>query len=166
MAVETILQHELLVKFVYPFLIIFFILFAILEKTQIFGEDKKQLNALLSFVIGLLFVAFTSPKLMVQNLILFLTIAIIIVFIALLLWGFIMGGESLKIFENSEKWFKIVVAVVLVIAVGIAVLWAAGLNSSAFDFLFGQSWSKEFWTNAVFIIVIAIALALVAKKKD
>ena len=52
--VENILQHETLTSFVYPFLLIFFIVFAILEKTKIFGEEKKQVNAFVAFVIGLI----------------------------------------------------------------------------------------------------------------
>ena len=37
MGVETIFQHELLTKFAYPFLLIFFIVFAVLEKTNLEG---------------------------------------------------------------------------------------------------------------------------------
>ena len=40
----TILQSALLTDFLYPFLLVFFILFAVLEKTNIFGAGKKQLN--------------------------------------------------------------------------------------------------------------------------
>ena len=54
---ETLLQHPVLTNFVYPFLIVFFIVFAVLEKTKLFGEEKKQLNALTAFVIGLIFVS-------------------------------------------------------------------------------------------------------------
>ena len=43
---ETLLQHPVLTNFVYPFLIVFFIVFAILEKTKLFGEEKKQLKSL------------------------------------------------------------------------------------------------------------------------
>ena len=74
---ENILQHEILTDFVYPFLLVFFIIFALLEKTKIFGTDKKQLNALVAFVIGLIFVAAVDPKLIVGDLILFLTIDLI-----------------------------------------------------------------------------------------
>ena len=80
MVLETIFQHELLTKFAYPFLLIFFIVFAILEKTKILGDDKKQLNAVLAFVIGLIFLSVVQPRLIVENMILFLTVAIVIVF--------------------------------------------------------------------------------------
>ena len=86
---ETILQHWILTNFAYPFLLIFFIAFGILEKSKLFGSDKKQLNALIAFVIGLIFITAVFPKLVVGNLILFLTVSIVVMFVALLLWGFV-----------------------------------------------------------------------------
>src|SRR3989344_1899534 len=103
MAIETILQHWIFTSFILPFLLVFFIVFAILEKTKIFGDGKKQLNALLAFVIGLIFVGAVFPKLVVGNLILFLTVALVIVFVTLLLWGFVTGGEA-KIEGKGIKW--------------------------------------------------------------
>src|SRR3989338_8842384 len=118
MAQETILQHWIFSNFIFPFLLIFFIFFAILEKTKILGSDKKQLNALVAFVIGLIFVSAVFPKLVVGNLILFLTVSIVIVFVILLLWGFATGGEA-KIDNNAIKW---VVGFLIVVVVAGAVL--------------------------------------------
>ena len=159
---ETILQHWIFTEFAFPFLLIFFILFGILEKTKVFGDGKKQLNALVSFVIGLIFVAAVNPKLVVGNLILFLTVAIVVVFIGLLLWGFISGGEA----KIPDK-IKPMIGGIVILAVAVAVLWALGVQISffedVFDFLFRSSWSADFWTNATFIIAVIIAIALVVK---
>ncbi len=38
--------------FLLPFLLIFSIIFAILEKTKILGEDKSNINIIVSTVIG------------------------------------------------------------------------------------------------------------------
>ena len=159
MAIETILQHWIFTSFILPFLLVFFIVFAILEKTKIFGDGKKQLNALLAFVIGLIFVGAVFPKLVVGNLILFLTVALVIVFVTLLLWGFVTGGEA-KIEGKGIKWAA---GILIGIAVIGAVLWATGLQDETVNLLFGQGWSNEFWINALFVIVIAIALAVVLK---
>jgi hypothetical protein len=161
MVEQTILQNELFLRFVLPFLVVFFLVFAILEKTKIFGEGKKQLNALLAFVIGLLFVAFAYPTEIVSNLILFLTVAVVIVFVVLLLYGFIVGSEN-KIFPDNN-FVKIAAAIVVFIAVIVAVLWAMGIENEIFTFLFYQAWSESFWVNAIFIIVIAAALAFMLK---
>ena len=152
---ETILQAPIFTDFAFPFLLIFFVLYGILEKTNVFG-DQHRTNALVSFVVGLIFVAAVQPKLIVENLILFLTVAIIVVFIALLLWGFIIG----KLPEIPGK-LQAGVAVVVIIAVVIATLWAIGVEGSFFDFLFRSGWSADFWTNAAFIVVVIAALALI-----
>ncbi len=161
MATETFLQHWLFTDFVLPFLLIFFIAFAILEKTKVLGENK-QLNALLSFVLGLIFVGAVFPKLVVANLILFLTVSLVVVFVVLLLWGFIAGEEGLK-FTNFSKGLKGVIAVVIILSVVIFLLSITGIFPGLIDFLFHQSWSGSFWTNFLFVIVIAAAIALVLK---
>ena len=165
MVAETILQHDILTKFVYPFLLIFFIVFAVLEKTKILGDDRKQLNALISFVIGLIFISAVFPKIVVGNLILFLTIALVIMFVVLLLWGFVAG--DIKEGFTPGTGLKTFLMIVIGIAVVIAVFWAFGVGAGFFAFLFESSWSNTFWTNFLFIVVIAIALALVLwKSKD
>jgi hypothetical protein len=168
MATETILQHPILANFALPFLLIFFIVFALLEKTKILGDGKTQLNALTSFVIGLIFVGAVFPKAVVGNLILFFTIALVVVFIVLLLWGFAIGGDlKEKIIEKeSIKW---VVGIVIVVAVIIALVWSSGAElgiseGGFYDLLFKQDWSSEFWTNFAFVVIIAAALAVVMRK--
>jgi len=167
MAEETILQHWVFTRFVLPFLLIFFIVFGVLEKTKLFGSDKKQLNALIALVIGLILVGAASPTLTISHLILFLTIAVVVLFVALLLWGFVSGEEGLK-FEKAPKALKWFIGIVIVIAVIIALLWALGTEASfsgvIFNFLFKSDWSKSFWTNLSFVVVIIIALVLVLRK--
>src|SRR3989344_1351569 len=43
-----------------PFLLVFTIVFAILEKTNILGEDKKNFNVIIALVIGALLVSQTA----------------------------------------------------------------------------------------------------------
>ena len=51
---ETILQGEVFTRFILPFFLVFFVIFALLEKTKLFGDGKKQINAMISFVVGLI----------------------------------------------------------------------------------------------------------------
>ncbi|MBS3071106.1 hypothetical protein J4407_02285 [Candidatus Pacearchaeota archaeon] len=162
MADITILQHWILTKFAFPFLLVFFLVYAILEKTKVLGDNKHQVNALVAFVIGLIFVGFAYPKEVVENLILFLTVALVVVFVALLLWGFVTGGEA-KISNNK---IKALTAGAVIIVTIIAVIWATGTDNEIIDFFFYQSWSKAFWTNVVFVVAIATALALVLRSSS
>jgi hypothetical protein len=162
MAQETILQHWVFTQFILPFLLIWTIVFALLQKTKILGEGKQQLDAIVAFVIGLIFVGAVFPKVVVGNLILFLTVSIIIVFVGLLLWGFVSGGE-LKTGILTQPAVKWIVGISLFLIIIIAVFWATGFWDEAIDILFKQSWSSGFWTNFSFIVVIAAALAIVLK---
>ena len=158
---ETFLQNWIMAKFVLPFFLVWFIVFAILEKAKPLGE-KHQLNALVSTVIGLIFVSAVFPKEVVGNLILFLSVAIVVVFVALLIWGLIFGKEV-----QLEGSVKKLAGIGVVVAVIIAVFWAMGLRieflNELINFLFYSGWSETFWTNGIFIVLIAVAMALMWK---
>lgn len=157
----TILSHFIIKDFMLPFIFIFVLIFAILQKTKILGEGKKQLDAIVAAVLSLIFVSFASPKMIVSNLVLFLTIAIVLVFVGLLIWGFLVGDEAkLKI---SSTWLKWVVSIIILISVLVAFFWAAGIKPDILNFLFSKSWSGTFWTNLLFLVVIAIVIAVVLK---
>jgi|TARA_Y100000310_G_scaffold345234_1_gene462975 hypothetical protein len=161
---DIFFQNWIFTKFALPFLLIFFIVFAILEKTKVFGDDKKQVNALIAFVIGLIFVSVAYPKEVVGNLILFLTVGLIVLFVVLMLWGFVGAGKS-DGFE-LEKWMKYLLWGISGIAVVLAIIWATGSDFAVIDLLFFQNWSGTFWTNVLFVVVIAGAIALILKKND
>lgn len=159
MAGELFLNNVVFSNFILPFLLVFFIVFAVLEKTKVFGDDKKQINALIAFVIGLIFVGVAYPKEVVSNMILFLSVALVVMFVVLILWGFVYG-QTPKIESTFLKWL---IGIVVVVGVILAVLWATGVQGGIFHFLFGQSWSETFWTNLVFIVLVGIALAVVIR---
>ncbi len=167
MAEQAIIQHWIFTQFILPFLLTFFIVFGILEKTKLFGKDNKQLNAGIAFVVGLIFVSVLYPKLVVANLILVLTIGLVTMFVGLLLWGFIAGEEGLKLEKAPTplKWF---IGIVIALVVLFGLIWALGLSgievgNKIFEVLFKQSWSEMFWTNAAFIVMVIIALVVVLK---
>jgi hypothetical protein len=164
----TILESSLMTNFLYPLVLMFVLTFAILEKIQIFkgsdGGDKKQLHAVISLVIALIFVSAVFPKLIVANLVQFMTVGLVVIFVALMLWGFVSGQSSFP------KKMTTVLGGIIGVAVLFAVLWATGLGSPIvvgfqkfFTFLFGSGWSGAFWTNAILIGLIGIVIALVLK---
>ncbi|MEN7982427.1 MAG: hypothetical protein ABFQ65_03185 [Nanoarchaeota archaeon] len=162
MVQETILQHWVFTQFILPFLLIWTIVFALLQKTKILGESKQQLDAIVAFVIGLIFVGAVFPKVVVGNLILFLTVSVIVMFVGLLLWGFVSGGDF-KANILSHSGVKWVVGIALFLVMIGALFWATGIWDEVLDMLFKQSWSSSLWTNVAFIAVIAAALAVVLK---
>jgi hypothetical protein len=161
MAETTFLQIPIIAKFILPFLLVFFVIFAILEKIKLFGDGKKQLNALISFVIGLIFVGAVYPKLVVENLILYFVVAIVAIFIVLLVWGFIFG-ETKNVLEN--KGIKLILIIISGIIIVAGIVWATGWYKVLGGFFTsGSGLNQTFLINAIFIVVIAVALALILK---
>ncbi|VVB82743.1 Uncharacterised protein [uncultured archaeon] len=138
----------------------FFIVFAVLERTKLFGAEKKQLNALTAFVVGLIFVTAIFPKVIVENLVLFLTVAIVAIFVILLIWGFIFGDEKGFALNNKLKW---ILGIGAGIAFFVALIWATGWYPNLVDFFSNSGLNSTIITNATFIIVIAIALVLLLR---
>ena len=161
MAEVTILQHYIFTEFILPFLLMFALVFAILEKTKILGEDKKQVDAILAFVIGLIFVSAIYPKQVVNDLILFLTISIVVVLVFLMIYGFVASdkGEGLKV----EKWMMWTFGILAGIGTIAATIWATGTSFFVIDMLFYQPWSNKLWTNVAFVVVVVVAMTLVLK---
>ena len=159
MAQETILQHWVFSQLILPFFLIFFVVFAVLQKTKVLSENQ-QLNGLTAFVIGLIFVGAAYQKGIVGNLVLFMTVALIVIFVLYMLIGFAIQGSFVP-----EKGLKTGFIAVAIVAVVIATMWAVGIQWSffqnSFEFLFNSSWSGSFWTNAMFVIIIAVGLAVV-----
>ncbi|GIU68514.1 MAG: hypothetical protein KatS3mg001_364 [Candidatus Pacearchaeota archaeon] len=160
----TVLQHWIFTKFVFPFFLLFFIVFGLLEKTNLFGSGKKQLNALVAFIVGLIFVSSVFPKYVVNNLILFLTIALMTAFVGLILWGFVSGGEA----KITNKGLQKFVAFLIFVSLAAILFWSFGLEFNLlrdiFNFIFLSNWSKDFWINFLFIALIIIALGLIIGK--
>ena len=131
------------------------------------GSDKKQIHAFISLIISLIFVSAVFPKILVSNLMLFLVIGLVIIFVGLLMWGFISGKEANDqlIGAKTLKWF----GAFLIIAIIVAVVWASGLGGgfqNLFDFMFNSDGSTKFWTNFLIIaFVIGAIVAVLAKGK-
>ena len=156
--VDTFLQSPIFSQYLLPFLLVFFIVFAILEKTKLFGEGKRQLDALVAFVIGLILVGAVFPTLIITNMILFLTVAIVVIFVILLIWGFIFGDE--KGFKPQE-WMTWALGILGGIAFIIALIFATGFDKNISNFFSNSGLSQTIITNVIFIVIIAVALALV-----
>ncbi len=162
---QIFLQYPIFTRFILPFILVFALVFGILEKTNVLGNGKQKLNAIVAFVMGLIFITVLSPTVVLSNLVLFLSISLVVVFVILMIWGFFSGEDSnSSIFKvKGVKWTFFGI---LVLAVLFGVLWAFGVSlpsagNNLITALFKQSWSSSFWTNVIFGVLVAAALALV-----
>ena len=56
--VETFFTNPLFVETILPLLLVFVLVFAVLQKTKILGEGKRQIDAIVALVVAMIFVAF------------------------------------------------------------------------------------------------------------
>lgn len=150
------LQSEVIQTIVLPFVLIFTLLFAILEKSNLLGPGKKQVNAIISFVIAAIFVTFSTQVNWIRQFSVFLAIGIVILFVLMLIWSFAVGTTKGDPFENYT-WMKSGIGWVAIIAVVAAALVITGYWSVVSNYLS----NPDSGSNIIFIVLIVAAIAWV-----
>jgi hypothetical protein len=144
-----------------PFLLTFTIVFAILEKTKILGTEKiekttytrKNLNAMVAFVIG--FMAVASSKIvaaLTQISSQIIILLLLSVFFLMLIGTFFGEKEEVKL-EGGWKYLFMVIMFLGLVAIFLnAIKTEAGY--SWLELLIG--WIRSFWTSTAVAAVILI----------
>ena len=154
MATENFFTNVIFAEYILPWILVFTLIFAILEKTNILGEGKRQINAIMAAVIGFLLLGFSASRDIIVNLIPFLVITAVVVFIFLLLIGFVSGNEK---GDPLPKAVKIGIGVVVGIALIIALMVITGTWDKTVDFMTDSS----IGANVIFIVIAAAAVVAV-----
>lgn len=144
---------DLFTKGILPFLLVFVLIFAILQKSKIFGEGKSQIDALISLAIALILIGVPAPREIIISIIPWLAVALVVLFIVLVIYGF--SGEV-----NKEKglvlpsWFNKSLLVVAILFVVILVL----VVTDGWEIL--KSWFSDssVFGNVFLIAIIALVL--------
>lgn len=145
-----------------PFVLVFTLVFAILEKSRLLGEDKHQINAIIGFVIAGILITFSTQVDWIRQFVIFLVISLMILFVFMLIYGFTYSGkEGFKLSEGYQK----LIAGIAFVAVVIATLVITGYSDKAVNFFTNDS----IGSSVLFIVVIAAAIIAVifgGKKKE
>lgn len=151
MAAETfgIFMHPFFTNIILPFLLIFVVIYAILEKTEVLGKDKRYANLIVAMVVGFMFIG-------VQSLVGFTLkfIPLIAVMVVILLGYFLVFGF---VGIAGVKGLKITLGILFGLAIVASIMWAAGL----FEKITPANWSPEVVALIVFLAIFGGALALV-----
>jgi hypothetical protein len=161
MAPQTLLNIPLVQEILLPFLFLFVVFFAILEKTKILGDDKKQIDALVSLALALIVVAFAYPVGVITKLILYFSVTVVVILVFMLLYGFVSSGKE---GFTSPTWMKWVFGILIGISIVAALLWATGIWSDVLFFLEADPRASGIVSNAIFIIAIVVAMVLLLKE--
>jgi len=147
---DPFLIHPYFLDFVLPFVLVFTLIFAILQKTQILGDDKRQIDALIGGVAGLMLIAFPAARSIVVLLMPFL--------VFMLLYGFILGKKEGD--PVLGKAWQVTFGAILFVALVTFFLMITGYWDMVYYFFFGSN-SSQVWANIVLIVAIAAAVGAV-----
>lgn len=148
-----------------PFILVYVIVFAILEKSGIFkksgNEDRSQtksVNSVIAFVFGLFVVASIQTVIYIQSLITNIVFFIVFILCVLILLGLVLGEGYQKLFENKLlKWSVAgaVFVVALVILLNLVGFWEWLSNYSLGD--------ADTWISVLIFVGIVGVLVWVTK---
>lgn len=151
---ENIFTNVIFTDYILPWVLLFVIVFAILEKTNLLGEGKRQINAIIGAVVGLIVLAFPAFRDVITGLIPYFAVVLIAIFVFLLLFSF-ASGETKG--NPLGKTPKIIFGIVLFIGTIIAVLILTG----SFDKLVTFFSSSNTGANIIFVVIAIAAVAAV-----
>lgn len=125
---------------VLPFLLVFTVIFGILEKTQVFGKEgnntRKNLNAMVAFVIGFFVVAATQIVQLMQAALPYIMFLLVLIIMFMVLFGSTMADGKTDFWENlGSKRTKGIFAFGLFIAMIAIVLGAMGTLEELIDWI-------------------------------
>ena len=154
---------------VLPFLLIFAIVFAVLEKTRILGVNKvgdeeipnKNLNAMVAFVLAMIVVAAANIVSVINEALPNILLLLVVLISFLILAGvFAKTGE----YDLGTKHSNIYMFFIMVVLLGVIMIFLAAIRTAS-----GKSWLEialtwitEQWQGPVFTSIIIVIIAIAA----
>ena len=141
-----------------PFLLIFALVFALMEKVQLFGDKRRNIHVIVALVAGFLVVSQPNLVYLIQGFIPRVAMFILVVLMGLL----VMGMFGLK----GEKFTGWPLGVAVVVAI-IAIIWSLSAATSAYYWPFyGILTPYDIaWLIAIGVFILVLWL-IVKEPKD
>jgi len=139
-----------------PFLLVYTITYAILQKTKILGDDKKSIDAVVAFASAFFVVASTKIVAIISQGLANVILVMLILFCFLLLASFISNEEdgAIKLSNGTKK----ILAAVIFLVVVLIFLQAMGWLEIILGYI-GNNWNGELMTS---IIMMGVFIGLIA----
>lgn len=141
-----------------PFLLVFTIVFAILEKTRILGMEKvgdrevtkKNLNAMVAFVVAFLVIASTQLVGVINQVMADIVLLLILAISFLLLVGVFFGSKEFTL-KDYPGWITFFMVLMFL---GIVVIFLNALDWLQYIFALFVYWNEEWAITIIFVIII------------
>lgn len=153
--VQTFLSSSLIIELLLPFILLWAVIFAVLQKTKILGENKG-LDLIVAIVISLIAVSFTNPTKLLTGVVPVFAVAAISVLALLIIFAFSSGEKDYKLPDGVKWGVGILFALVLI--------GALVYSSGAWDYLTKNTagGKSSLVANVIFIIIIGGVIAAAA----
>src|SRR3989338_1267974 len=112
----TILQTPFFIEIILPFLLVFAVVFAILQKSEVLGKGKKQVDSIVALVVGLVVISFGKAIGIIIGLTTFLAVSIVVILVFMILVGAFFKQGTFEIKGKTQ----IALGVLAFLAVAIA----------------------------------------------
>lgn len=155
-----ILDNAFFTGILLPFLLVFVVVFAILQKSKILGEGKAQMDSLVALVIGFLLIGVKQPRDIIVGLMPWMAVGVAVILVFLILYGFVAGDLS-----KAPPWMKATFGILAgLFTIGV-VIYVTGLGGVMKGWFSGGS--GDLWPNVIIVILIvgAMIIAVVGGKK-
>jgi hypothetical protein len=141
-----------------PFLLVFTIMFAILEKTKVLGVDKikdvsyskKNLNATVAFITGFLVVASVQLVNIINEVMANVVLLVLLGISFLMLVGVFYGSEEFTL-KDHQGWLK---WMIIIMFIGISVIFLNALGWLDAIWTFFSSADTSAVGGVIFVLII------------
>lgn len=151
---------------VLPFLLVFSVVFAILEKTEILGKGKKNINSIVALSVALITIAANG----VVNTINAALPNVVLILVAILSFLMLLGlfwkeqeQEKFHVFGDQEGWYY---GFLIAALIGVVLIFTNSLKTSS-----GETWLRYAWnwvtsslggdglsTAIIFLVIIGVVV--------
>ena len=150
-----IFDNPFFTEMLLPFLLVFVVVFAILQKSKIL--DNAQVDAIVGLVIGLILIGVPGPREIVVGVMPWLAVGVAVMLVFLILYGFVAGDLSK---DKMPAGIKITFGVLAAIFTAWVILFVSGLGVKILDSFGGSS---DIWMNIVMIALVVGVVAVAIK---
>jgi len=149
-----IFENAFFTEMLLPFLLVFVVVFAILQKSKVLGDKKHQIDAIVGLVVGLILIGASGPRDIIVGIMPWMAVAVAVILVFMILYGFV-AGDLLSEGKNPAGLKYTLGALAGVFTIGV-VLFGSGRWEKIWDSFGGSS---DIWMN---VVMIALVLGVVA----
>lgn len=150
------LQETGVYEYFLPFLLIFAIIFAILEKIQLFGEGKTNINVVIAVVVGLLLIVQQGIVAIINNFLPRVSLIMVVILMGLLVISMLAGKKFTGLTGGVFSVAVILVIIALIIAL---------ISPTTFGFTWLSPYERDTLLRIAIIVgLFLLVIGLVTKK--